>query len=89
MALRGYGQEKLNQAIGELARNVGVNQVIGECLAPRLEELKTSVVSAFQACSKEEEIERKRELLRCAELEKQEKIVTPKQTQHPRRYRGR
>ena len=63
MALRGYGQEKLNQAIGELARNVGVNQVIGECLAPRLEELKTSVVSAFQACSKEEEIERKRELL--------------------------
>ena len=49
MALRGYGQNELTKAIGELAHSFGVEKVTGECIAQSLDRTTESVRDAAKA----------------------------------------
>lgn len=58
MALRGYGQQDLTKAIGELAHAVGVEKVTGECIAQSLDRTAQSVRTAAKEFTPEKSIDR-------------------------------
>ena len=58
MALRGYGQQDLTKAIGELAHAFGVEKVTGECMAQSLDRTAQNVRMAAKEFTPEKSIDR-------------------------------
>lgn len=58
MALRGYGQQDLTRAIGELAHAFGVEKVTGECVAQNIDRTAQNVRIAAKEFTPEKTIDR-------------------------------